>query len=225
MCRVAETYVTDYIGEKIHIRVAGEWIELTRHHPVWVIEGKNLEERPRPNHVREAETAGATVPGRWVDAGDLQPGDVLLLKPDRRATVEAREVDLIAAKVYNFQVEGLHNYAVGFASVLVHNNAFCPNSPSPRINKLQPNPDATGPHTTFKSDPRTGQITGYETYTPQTNPQNPNPWQSQGRFDLQGKPHFNKATGQYVPTPHVHDPQVPGGVRPALPGEIPDAGI
>ena len=115
LCRVAETYETDYIGEKIRIRVAGEWIESTRHHPVWVVEGKNLEERPRPNHVREAEIADASVAGRWVDAGDLQPGDVLLLKPDRRATVEAREVDLIAAKVYNFQVEGLHNYAVGFS--------------------------------------------------------------------------------------------------------------
>ena len=77
LCRVAETYVTDYIGEKIRIRVAGEWIESTRHHPVWVVEGKNLEERPRPEHVRQAETADATVPGRWVDAGDVQPGDVL----------------------------------------------------------------------------------------------------------------------------------------------------
>ena len=91
LCRVVETYETDYIGEKIRIRVAGEWIDSTRHHPVWVVEGKNLEERPRPEHVRQAETADATIPGRWVDAGDVQPGDVLLLKPDRRAKVETRE--------------------------------------------------------------------------------------------------------------------------------------
>ena len=126
LCRVVETYETDYIGEKIRIRVAGEWIDSTRHHPVWVVEGKNLEERPRPEHVRQAETADATIPGRWVDAGDVQPGDVLLLKPDRRAKVETRELQLIATKVYNFQVEGLHNYAVGLGSVLVHNNAPCP---------------------------------------------------------------------------------------------------
>lgn len=93
-----------------------------------------------------------------------------------------------------------------------------------RTNRLEPNLDASGPHTTFKRDPVTGKIMGYETYTPQTNHQNPNPWQSQGRFDLQGLPHFNKATGEYVPTPHVHDPTVPGGVRPAIPGEIPGGG-
>ena len=158
LCRVAETYVTDYIGEKIRIRVAGEWIESTRHHPVWVVEGKNLEERPRPEHVRQAETADATVPGRWVDAGDVQTGDVLLLKPDRRATVEAREVQLIAAKVYNFQVEELHNYAVGFGSVLVHNNAPCdPIGPTPRKSSATIRREweaATGE--AWPSDPATG---------------------------------------------------------------------
>ncbi len=125
LCRVVETYETDYVGEKIRVRVAGEWIESTAHHPVWVSDGKNLDARPRPEHVRQAETAGATVVGRWVDAYDLQVGDVLLLKPDRRAAIEAIEVQQVAATVYNFQVEGLHNYAVGYVCLLVHNNAPC----------------------------------------------------------------------------------------------------
>ena len=113
------------MGEKIGMKVAGEWIESTRHHPVWVVEGKNLDERPRPEHVRQAEVANATVQGRWVDAGDLWLGDVLLLKPDRREVIEDIRIEFAAADVYNFQVEALHNYAVGFGSVLVHNNAWC----------------------------------------------------------------------------------------------------
>lgn len=130
--RVVETYQNDYIGEKIRIKVQGDWIESTRHHPVWVIAGNNLENRPRPEHVVRAEEDGAEGEGRWVDACDLQVGDVLLTKDhqgaDRRAagraTIDAIEVEFVAAKVYNFQVEGLHNYAVGYWQVLVHNNAI-----------------------------------------------------------------------------------------------------
>ncbi len=122
---VVETYQTDYVGEKIRINVAGEWIESTRHHPIWVVDGKDLQIRPRPEHVKRAEQDAVGGMGRWVDAGDLRVGDVLLLKPDRRAKIRAIQVQLVVATVYNFQVEGLHNYAVGNARVLVHNNAPC----------------------------------------------------------------------------------------------------
>jgi Bacterial toxin 24 len=94
----------------------------------------------------------------------------------------------------------------------------------PLMNKLQPDPNATGSHTVFKRDPTTGKITGYETYEPQTSPRNLNRWESVRRTDLQGKPHFNKNTGQDVPTPHVHDTMAPGGVRGARPDEIPGGG-
>ena len=60
-------------------------------------------------------------PGRWVDAGNLRVGDVLLLKPERRATITQLSVRHVRQKVYNFQVEGLHTYAVGTGQVLVHN--------------------------------------------------------------------------------------------------------
>jgi len=88
-------------------------------------------------------------------------------------------------------------------------------------NKLEPHPDAQGPHTTFRRDPQTGQVAHYETWQPQTNPRNPNQWTSVKRFDRSGGSHFNKSTGQDVPTPHVHDPTTPGGVRPPDPNEIP----
>lgn len=56
---------------------------------------------------------------------------------------------------------------------------------------------------------------------PQTNPCDPKPWQSVKRVDLEGAAHHNKITGESVPTPHVNSKSIPGGVRPALPGEIP----
>jgi hypothetical protein len=87
--------------------------------------------------------------------------------------------------------------------------------------KLKPDPNAQGSHTVFKVDPKTGKVKKYETYEPQTNPKNPNPWQPGKRFDKAGKSHFNKETQERVPTPHVHDPITHGGVRPAQPNEIP----
>ncbi|MCC7069924.1 MAG: hypothetical protein IT383_01295, partial [Deltaproteobacteria bacterium] len=85
-----------------------------------------------------------------------------------------------------------------------------------------PNLRAQGAHTTFRREAgTTGRVTHYETFQPQTNPQNPAPWESVKRFDATGRPHYNKANEQQVPTPHVHDPTTPGGVRPALPDENP----
>lgn len=88
--------------------------------------------------------------------------------------------------------------------------------------KNPPTPDyVPGSHTTFRTDPKTGRVTHYETRVPQTNPQNPNSWQMEKRFDGTGRGHFNKATQQNVPTSHVHDPSVPGGVRSPRPYELP----
>ena len=87
--------------------------------------------------------------------------------------------------------------------------------------RIRPDPKASGAHSVFKRDPQTGSITHYETYRPQTNPQNPNPWELVKRYDAIGRARYNKATDTWVPTPHVNDPTVPGGVRPAMPHEIP----
>jgi hypothetical protein len=38
--------------------------------------------------------------------------------------------------------------------------------------KLKPDSNAQGPHTVFKVDPKTGEVTKYETVKPQTNPKN-----------------------------------------------------
>jgi hypothetical protein len=88
-------------------------------------------------------------------------------------------------------------------------------------NRFRPNPDAQGPHSVFRPNPNGG--TGhYQTFRPQRNPRNPNPWESQKRYDgPQSDPHFNKVTQQDVPAPHTHTNATPGGVRPARRNEIP----
>lgn len=87
-------------------------------------------------------------------------------------------------------------------------------------NKLVPDPDAQGPHSVFRRG-EDGRITHYEEFRPQSNPKNPNPWESTKRFDGEGKPHYNKQTGEQVETPHMHDPMAPDGVRSPTPDELP----
>ena len=54
-------------------------------------------------------------------------------------------------------------------------------TPKPRTDKLGPNPKAEGPHTQFKTDPKTGKVTGYTEFDATGNPVK--------RFRGQGKPH------------------------------------
>ena len=88
-----------------------------------------------------------------------------------------------------------------------------------RTKKVEPIKDAGGPHTTWKADPQTGEITRHETWTP--NPRNPRGWDKVQSTDLKGAPHINKQTGEAIPTPHTQGKAIPGGVRPADPSEIP----
>jgi RHS repeat-associated protein len=118
--RVVENYEHDFAGNLVSIAVDGETIEATSNHPFWVVEGIGGETRDRMEGIPEIPS-GAKTPGRWVDAGNLRTGDVLLLRANRRATITSVAVRYVQQKVYNFQVEGIHTYAVGRVGVLVHN--------------------------------------------------------------------------------------------------------
>lgn len=76
-----------------------------------------------------------------------------------------------------------------------------------------------GAHTIFKT--LKGKITHYETKIPQTNPQNPNPWKIEKRFDGTGKGHYNKELKKKIETPHVHNPKATGKVRQPYAEEYP----
>jgi RHS repeat-associated protein len=81
--------------------------------------------------------------------------------------------------------------------------------------KLRPDSAADGSHSTFKRN-ADGQITGYAEWTP--NPRNPSGFDQAKRVDTQyASPHTDRG----VPTPHTHGKDIPGGVRPATPDELP----
>ncbi len=117
---VSETHAPRYNGDLTLIAVGGETIESTALHPYWVVSGAGLVDRPRLVHL-DIVPDGATTPGRWVDARDVCVGDELLLIDGRTEMVQAVGRRPYADKVYNFEVRGLHCYAVGENGVLVHN--------------------------------------------------------------------------------------------------------
>ncbi|MES2063386.1 MAG: DUF6443 domain-containing protein [Bacteroidota bacterium] len=82
-------------------------------------------------------------------------------------------------------------------------------------NRLEPKTDADGDHSSIKRD-KDGNITGTATY--KKNPKNPNGFDEEKRVDVKGGDHFDKKTGQSIPTPHVHEGN---STRPALPSDLP----
>jgi RHS repeat-associated protein len=66
--------------------------------------------------------------GRWLDAGDLEPGAELLHRDGSPVTVLSVSTVRGKAVVFNLTVEGVHAYYVlaGRAAVLVHNSGGCP---------------------------------------------------------------------------------------------------
>ena len=118
--------------------------------------------------------------------------------------------------VHNLTIDDIHTYHVlaGDTPVLVHNAGG---------ERLRPDYNAEGPHTTFIRDRGTGQVKKWATWIPQTNPRNPAPWEMVERFDRQGPAHTNR-DGTKVPTPHINLPNG-GDARPAQPWDIPGSGV
>ncbi len=85
--------------------VAGERIRVTTEHPFHTEQG-------------------------WVSSGELKVGDKVTLIDGGTAAVTAITYDTKPTRVYNFEVEGDHNYAVTAAGVLVHNSS-CPSGVVP----------------------------------------------------------------------------------------------
>ncbi len=78
-------------------------------------------------------------------------------------------------------------------------------------NKIRPNENATESHVVYQKDPVTGEITHYKYY--EWNSLNPSHFDEKFGYDRTGASHTNKVTKEDVQTPHVHDPDTPGGVR------------
>jgi len=97
---VTDLIVGEGVKHLIDIEVDGHLVTATDHHPFWVDDQ-----------------------GRWVDAEDLEPGDVLLLASGATVEVDAVRQRTEVRRVHNLTVEGIHTYhvLVGDQPVLVHN--------------------------------------------------------------------------------------------------------
>jgi hypothetical protein len=87
-----------------------------------------------------------------------------------------------------------------------------------KINRIKPDNQAEGDHTTFLED-FIGRIIKYATYL--KNKLNPNGFEEIKRVDLYGGSHYNKVTEEKIPTPHVHEDSAIGEIRNANDNEIP----
>jgi RHS repeat-associated protein len=141
----------------------------------------------------------------WVTASNLVAGSLLQTSAGTWVQVVAVRQWTAVKRVFNLTVDYLHTYYVvaGTTPVLVHN---CPAGGRPK--GLRPDPNAEGPHVTFRRDASTGKVAHYAEWAEQTNPRNPAPWVQVKRVDMQGMSHYDKVTGDSIPTPHVN---LPGG--------------
>lgn len=99
----------------IHVQVGDEEIKATPTHPFWVI-GLG-----------------------WVNAGDLQVGDKILLSSGQTEAIDEITEELLKEpiNVYNFEVEDWHTYFVSEKNILVHNTCSKPvnNKKNNAVNK------------------------------------------------------------------------------------------
>ena len=118
--QVFERKAQQYDGDMIAIQSGSILIEATGNHPFYVLRGDNLASRPLPEDVPRAEE-GIMEQGRWVEARDLEAGDLLMAKDGEGLIVTSLSSRPEKTVVYNLGVDGCHNYAVHRKGILVHN--------------------------------------------------------------------------------------------------------
>lgn len=111
-----------FSGDMITFHAGGKTIAATWNHPFLVVRGEKLNARRVPMDLPAGEPA-ATPHGRWVEARDLRPGDVLLARPGPAVTVTQVYSRQGRAEVFMLEIDGIHNHTAGELGILVHNGA------------------------------------------------------------------------------------------------------
>jgi hypothetical protein len=109
-----------YSGDIVVIGIGPLELEATGNHPFRVLRGTDLDSRPHPRDVPEAEPRSSS-PGRWVEARDLQVGDLLAARSRGEVTVTALSSRRGQIEAFNLEVDGSDTYAVLPIGILVHN--------------------------------------------------------------------------------------------------------
>ncbi len=117
---VIEPLAHSYSGDLVTVVIGSDRIEATGNHPFWVVSGDHLADRPVAGDVPANEQV-ATAEGRWVEARNLQTGDILLRNNGNCVQINYVVTTQRNVTVYNLEVAAFHNYSVGSTGVLVHN--------------------------------------------------------------------------------------------------------
>ncbi|MCH7231579.1 hypothetical protein L0U85_12065 [Glycomyces sp. L485] len=177
-------------------------VTATGGHPFWTTDSED-----RPEGWNTAD---------WQPARNLEAGSWLHTSAGTWVQVTAVEQRQEHTDTHNLTVEGVHTYRVvaGDTDLLAHNKRAT----------HRPNPNAVGPHCTFKVN-QNGEIVNYAEWQRQSNPYDPKPWECALRVCGPGsRPHYDTQSGAEVPSPHTHDntnPSSPGTVYPTPPGQQP----
>ena len=158
-------------------------IETTDAHPFWVVTDDPDLDRAARSIVDENgvwlyhENISPTENGFWVEAKDLRVGDVFLGANGELSTLTSivRVEQSGGIAVFNFTVEGNHNYFIlakeyeyGQTCVLVHNaQGYFPNDPNDLLPELPRNPKGQiFPNSNTRIRPEQHPMLPGETYTP-----------------------------------------------------------
>ncbi len=141
VCRVAVCHSAEYDGQFLTIIMeSGIQQEVTADHPIWVIEGDALADRPQLKHRDAYEDSGLALPGRWVHSQFLRVGDQLHSREGNSRIEEIRSRE-DCLPVYDLSVLGLPYYSVSPIGLLVHNTetpGTTPNSGANRPPNMSP---------------------------------------------------------------------------------------
>ena len=95
-CRVEAVHERFYEDSLVTVHTEGGSFRSTTYHPVWVLAGRQLADRPACTELTEHEDEGLALPGRWVNSHDLRPGDVLLAADGTQRYVVRTEQEFVS---------------------------------------------------------------------------------------------------------------------------------
>jgi hypothetical protein len=98
-----ETFRRNYEGDVAFIQFENETIHATGGHPIWVLQGEELEHRPLCDCLPSTEQ-NITPQGRWVYARDLQVNDIIQSRAHGSRKVFGLTIEITETLVYNFSL-------------------------------------------------------------------------------------------------------------------------
>jgi Domain of unknown function (DUF4349) len=118
--KVKRNVSLEYSGDIITIGTSDYVIHVTANHPFLISDESEIGFRLLPDELSPSESL-SPITGRWVDAGELQPGDILLTNNGHEQKIINIASRIETTQVSYLAVTGSHTYAIEEAGIVVHN--------------------------------------------------------------------------------------------------------